>query len=104
MINTLYTGNTLAFKVTPQIDGVSVSEMYGTLHFIVKANLTDSDDDAVINEKSTTGEFTISAETTSAIKEGRYWYEIRWVFSGETVIQTLEIGNIKVVKSVFDNE
>ena len=100
MLNNIYKGNTIAFTAMPKVNGTPVTEIHGLVKFIIKANKTDSDEDAVILKESENGSFEISAEETSSLSEGRYWYEFRWYFND--AVYTLELGNVTVVETVFD--
>lgn len=99
MYKQIYSGNTVAFTVQPTVDGV-VQTIQGEIDFIMKADKSDSDSEAVVNISSTDGSFTIDAETTAEIDPGYYWYELRWLFND--AVYTLDMGIIKVIKSIFD--
>lgn len=98
MYKQIYAGNTLAFTVQPKVDGV-VQAIQGQIVFMVKGTKDDSDEDAVINETSTDGAFTVSADTTAELEPGRYWYELRWIFND--AVYTLDMGQIDVIKSLI---
>ena len=100
MLREIYSGNTVAFTVTPTIDG-EAQELDGStsVHFVLKRKCSDPDSEALINERSMTGRFLLTAAMT-ALPAGSYWYEFRWHASDARY--TLEMGTVKFVKTVYD--
>ena len=95
----IHTRNTVVFTVKPTIDNVEQSTTGTTLRFMVKRDRNDSDENALISQDSTTGEFTLGAEQTN-LAEGRYWWEIRWYAYG--AVYTLGMGKVNFVETVID--
>lgn len=99
MLKEIYKGNTVAFTALPTVDGV-VAQIQGELRFILKKNRTDPDPEAVLTKVSSDGQFQIEASETEAIEAGWYVYEFRWIFN--SVVHTLEMGQVTVAKAVYD--
>jgi len=99
MFKQIFTRNTVAFTAIPTIDNVEQPLVGTSLKFMVKNDRYDSDEDALITQDSTTGEFTLSAEQTD-IAEGRYWWEIRWYAFG--AVYTIGMGMVNFIKTVID--
>lgn len=105
MLNDFYVKTTVVFYVSIAVDGVAPSLVEDTVSFIMKKNINDTDEEAVIFVNSTPTategkvKFTLSASATDVTARS-YVYEIKWV-SGE-VVTILESGSVAVNKRVFD--
>jgi hypothetical protein len=99
MLNNIYKGNTVAFTAIPTVDGTPQALEGTTVGFILKKDMNDSDEQALIEKTVPDGKFILSSEDTS-IPVGTYWYEFRWFVVD--AVYTLEMGFVNIINTVYD--